>query len=72
MDEHTRKFGIRLKQLRDESNLTQRQLALMLGMSPKYVSNLENGHGNPTLTNIIKFAQGLGVTASELLDGVDD
>lgn len=71
MDELTRKFGIRLKQLRTESHLTQEQLALMIGVSKKYVSNIENGRGNPTLTTIGKFARGLDVTASELLDGVD-
>lgn len=71
MDELTRKFGISLKRLRTESHLTQQQLALMVGVSSKYVSDIENGRGNPTLTTMGKFARGLDVSTAELLDGVD-
>ncbi len=66
------RFGIRLKRLRSESNLTQIQLGLMVGLSSKYVSNLESGRGNPTLTLLVKISRGLGVSVSELIDGVDE
>lgn len=66
------KFGIRLKALRREFNLTQRQLALMVGVSPQQISNYETGTcDNPTLSVMDKIAQGLGISLSELLDGVD-
>ena len=66
-----KQFGIRLRQLRLGTHLTQKKLGLMVGMSPRYVSDLENGRRNPTLTCIAKLAKGLGVSLSELLDGVD-
>lgn len=65
------RFGIRLKKLREDSGLTQSQLALMVGLSPKYISNLETGRGNPTLVIQEKLACGLGVSISELMNGVE-
>lgn len=64
-------FGIRLKELREDSGLTQGQLAFMVGLSPKYISNLETGRGNPTLAIQNKLAHGLGVSISELTNGVE-
>ena len=44
-------FGSRLRQLREAAGLTQEELALRAGLSPRAISALERGGGNdPTRT----------------------
>jgi len=42
-------FGLRMRQMRRERNLTQKQMAHALGVSAAYLSALERGHrGKPS------------------------
>ena len=42
-------FGIRLRQLRAQRNLTQKEMAAAIGVSPAYLSALEHGRrGQPS------------------------
>ena len=42
-------FGLRLRQLRAQRNLTQREMAAAIGVSPAYLSALEHGRrGQPS------------------------
>ncbi len=43
----------------------------MVGLSARYISDLENGRRNPTLTCLDKIASGLDLTLSEMLDGIE-
>ena len=42
--------------------ISQRELAELSGISLHSLSNLESGKGNPTLENLLKVADTLGVT----------
>lgn len=67
MKEESKKLGENLKKIRTNKNITQTELAEKLGVDKSFVSNLENGKNNPTLSTIASLAQALGVTTNELL-----
>ena len=58
-------FSDRLKQYRRDKNLTQQQLADMLGVSNKTVSRWESGGGYPDVPLLVPLAQALGVPEFE-------
>ena len=45
----TGKVGKRIQEMRQLKGMTQLELAQKLGMTPKYISNIECGGKNPTL-----------------------
>ena len=61
------KLGRNLKRIRTEKGMSQGDIVRALGMGRGFVSNIENGKGNPTLATITKLAKALGVSADELL-----
>ncbi len=62
-----KKLGENLKKIRMEKDITQSSIARNLGVDRSFVSNIENGKTNPTLSTITNLAKSLGVTTSELL-----
>ncbi|WP_204651521.1 helix-turn-helix domain-containing protein, partial [Gemmiger formicilis] len=58
-----------LKQLRQESGLTQEQLAEQLGVNPRTVSRWETARTMPDFALLVELGRRYGVTADELLDG---
>ncbi len=65
MDKFT--FGNRLYELRTQNNLTQKQLAMYLGVSNKAVSKWETGEAMPRVKTLQAIAQCFGITYSDLL-----
>ncbi len=63
------KIGTFLKELRNEKNLTQEQLAEFLGVSRRTVSRWETGSNMPDLDILIEMADFYDVDLRELLDG---
>ena len=63
------KIGTFLKELRNEKNLTQEQLAEKLGVSRRTVSRWETGSNMPDLDLLIEMAGYYEVDLRELLDG---
>ena len=59
-------FGLRLKNLRLERGLSQEQLGMIAELDRTYISGIERGVRNVSLTNIFRIAQALNVPASEL------
>ena len=57
-----------LKRMREERNLSLSQLAARSGLSKVTLSQLERGGANPTINNIWKIANALGVPYTSLLD----
>jgi transcriptional regulator with XRE-family HTH domain len=55
-----------MRELRAECGISQERLAERAGLDRTYVSGIERGERNPSLTNILKLAEALGVTVSEL------
>jgi transcriptional regulator with XRE-family HTH domain len=48
-------LGARLAEVRRSKNVTQEDLADMLGVSPKHISHVENATSCLSLKNLIKF-----------------
>lgn len=60
-------FGVRLKALRKEKRLTQKQLASMIGVQHSVISFYEVGDRIPSVEIIIKLAAVLHVSSDYLL-----
>jgi transcriptional regulator with XRE-family HTH domain len=60
-------LGLRIKQLRAEYQLTQEELADRCGLFRTYMSRIESGLANPTLTVLHTLAKGLKIDIGELL-----
>jgi transcriptional regulator with XRE-family HTH domain len=59
-------FGNALRELRAERGVSQEAVALEAGLNRGYYSGIERGVRNVALTNIVKIADALGVSASEV------
>lgn len=66
----TKQFGERIKQLRNERNISQEKFALSIDMDRTYYASVESGKRNISINNIEKIANGLGVTLEELFKGL--
>ena len=66
-----KQIGRFIAQKRKEKNLTQMQLAEILGVSNKTVSKWENGNCMPDYSIIKPLCKELEITVSELMDGED-
>lgn len=64
-----KKIGAFLKELRNEKNLTQEQLAEILGVTNRSVSRWETGATMPDFDLLIQLSEYFGVGVGELLDG---
>ena len=60
-------FGHRLRELRKERGLTQEALAEAADLSGNYISDLELGLKEPSLTILVRLSQALDVGMGELL-----
>ena len=56
-----------IRALRQRSGLSQRQLALRMGVPRTYVSKIENEKATPTLSSLARLADALQVTVPDLL-----
>lgn len=63
-------LGRRIKDLRAKNGLSQEKFALQIEMDRTYFASVEAGKRNVAIRNIKKIADGLGVTISELFDGL--
>lgn len=59
-------FGQRVRQLRQSQGLTQEDLAERCGLFRTYMSRIETGVANPTLTMVHALATSLGVPIAAL------
>jgi transcriptional regulator with XRE-family HTH domain len=62
-------LGSRLRQARLDSDMTLRELARQLGVSPSFVSQLENGKSQPSVATLYSLAQLLGLSIDRLFEG---
>ncbi|PJA02354.1 DNA-binding protein [bacterium (Candidatus Gribaldobacteria) CG_4_10_14_0_2_um_filter_36_18] len=67
MQEISKKLGKNFKRIRIQKGMSQGDIYRSIGMDRAYLSSLENGKRNPTLSNIKKIAEALDVEPFELL-----
>lgn len=52
-------------------SISQVRLSKLAGFKPRYVGNVETGETDPRASALLKLARALGITLSELLEGVE-
>src|SRR6516164_9351730 len=57
-----------IRMLRQRGGMSQRQLALRMGVPRTYVSKIENQKATPTLSSLSRLAEALTVSVPELLN----
>jgi len=62
-------LGSRLRQARLDADMSLRELARTLGVSPSFVSQLENGKSQPSVATLYSLAQLLNVSIDRLFEG---
>ncbi len=60
-------FGKKLREVRIKKNLSQGDIARILGVHRSYISGLERGRRNPSLFTVHKIAKALGVGVEEIV-----
>jgi transcriptional regulator with XRE-family HTH domain len=61
------KLGKNLRRIRTAKGISQGDIVRALSMGRGFISNIENGKGNPTLITITKLAKVLKVPIIELM-----
>jgi transcriptional regulator with XRE-family HTH domain len=59
------KIGQRIKELREASSMSQKDLSYVADLDRSYIASVENGQRNISIVNIEKIAIALGVTLKE-------
>lgn len=60
--------GTRIKEIRKQKGLTQKQLGELCGMYESQIRKYENGNANPKIETLQKIADALGVGVYEFLE----
>lgn len=68
MNEFKKKFGMHLKQLREDAGLTQEKLAEIVEYSVINISRLENGHVFPSLEILLAYSEAFNIEVKELFN----
>lgn len=61
-----KKFGEKLRQIRQESGISQEELGFRTGLDRTYISGIERGLRNPSLENIGRIAKALKISLPDL------
>ena len=64
------KLSVQIKRLREARGWSQVELSRAARVDQGLLSRLEDGIGNPSLKTLAAIAKALGVSLSELVDGV--
>ena len=60
-------LGNKIRCFRKSTGLSQEQLAELSNLHRNYIGGLERGEKNPTITTLLKIADGLGICLTDLL-----
>lgn len=63
-------FGLRVRELRRTQGLSQEAFADKCDLDRTYIGGIERGERNVSLRNIAVIAKALGISISELMQGV--
>jgi transcriptional regulator with XRE-family HTH domain len=60
-------IGETVQRIRESKNLDRDQLAILAGVTPRTIDNIEGGQSNPSYRTLCGVAKALDMTASQLL-----
>ena len=63
----SQKLGDNIRKIREEKGMSQADICRITEMDRGYISRVENGSKNPTISNLEKIAKAFGVKPDELL-----
>ena len=66
-----KQFAEVLKELRHKQGLSQEELAERCGLHDRYISFMERGLRQPTITTIFKLSKALNILPSDLIKQVE-
>jgi transcriptional regulator with XRE-family HTH domain len=69
-DEIRTRFAANLTQAREEAKLSISDVARAYGCTPSWISRLESGAREPSLTTIVRLARVVHVEPTELMRGI--
>lgn len=61
-------IGDKIKSERLNKSLKQKELAVRVGISISYMSDIERGRTNPSIQTLKKISDALNIKVSELID----
>ncbi|MHC5936916.1 helix-turn-helix domain-containing protein [Nostoc sp.] len=64
-------LGYLVRQYRIELGISQEELGLRANLDRTYISGVERGVRNPSLTALVSLAGGLGISVSLLLENLE-
>ena len=64
------KIGLRIRQLRQEQNLSQEAFADVCELDRTYISSIEKGRRNVSIVNLEKIANALNINLSTLFNNL--
>ena len=71
MPDPLEQFSSNLRRARLERELSQERLAHISGLNMTHVARIERGEREPGVRTVAKLANGLGVNADVLFEGID-
>jgi transcriptional regulator with XRE-family HTH domain len=64
------KVGSRIKEIREKSGISQKDLSYTADLDRSYIASVENGQRNISIVNLEKIANALKINLSELFQGL--
>ncbi|MEW6002526.1 MAG: helix-turn-helix domain-containing protein [Nitrospirota bacterium] len=67
--ESTLEIGTKIKELRTNIGMSQKELADRVDLTPSFISQLENNQISPSLNSFIQICNALGISPADILEG---
>jgi transcriptional regulator with XRE-family HTH domain len=64
-------LGFLVRKHREQLRISQEELATRSSLDRTYISGIERGVRNPSLTALLNLANGLGINVSQLLENLE-
>lgn len=64
-------LGFLVRQRRENLGISQEELAMRSELDRTYISGIERGVRNPSLTALVSLADGMNISVSSLLEGLE-
>lgn len=70
MSEIQKTIGLRIRELRNTTGLSQEKFALKIEMDRTYLASVESGRRNISIVNLEKIIKGLNITFAEFFENM--